>query len=104
MIEQLLNRERGHGYACQEFVNEAWQIITGEDLSQRMLDHANGHGDFERLDEPISPCLVFFSNKKALSANHIGLFYCGKVLHLAEAAQYVPLELILGFENCEFYR
>lgn len=102
MIEQLLNRERGPGYACQEFVNEAWQIITGEDLSQRLNDHQNNRKMLEQLSEPISPCLVFFSN--ARYENHVGLFYCGKVLHLAEAAQYVPLELIFGFNKCEFYR
>lgn len=103
MIEQLLSRERSHNYMCQDFVNEAWKIITGEDLAQRLNDHLNGSGHFEQLSEPISPCIVFFSNK-ARSANHIGLFYGQKVLHLAQAAQYVPLELIIGFENCEFYR
>ena len=102
MIEQLLDRERKAGYACQEFVNEAWQIITDEDLSKRLKRHLKGRTDFEKLSEPISPCLVFFSN--ARHENHIGLFYAGKVLHLADAAQYVPLELIFGFNKCEFYR
>lgn len=102
MVEDLLGRERRLGYACQEFVNEAWGVITGECLAQRLDDHLNGLGSFEQLSEPISPCLVFFSN--ARHQNHIGLFYAGKVLHLADAAQYVPLELILGFQNCEFYR
>lgn len=103
MIEQLLSRERTAAYKCQEFVNEAWQMITGENLEQRMLDHIAGKTSFELLTKPISPCIVFLSNDPR-SPTHIGLFYCDKVLHLAEAAQYVPLELIFGFKNCEFYR
>lgn len=102
MIEQLLNRERSANYACQEFVSEAWKMLTGDDLKQRLFDHQNGSNKFERLFEPISPCLVFFSN--ARYQNHIGLFYAGKVLHLADAGQYVPLELILGFDKYEFCR
>lgn len=102
MIEQLLSRERTAKYACQDFVNEAWKIITGEDLEQRLFDHQNGRNQLQRLDEPISPCVVYFSN--ARYENHVGLFYAGKVLHLASAAQYVPLEAIYGFEQREFYR
>ncbi|AOA58239.1 hypothetical protein [Acinetobacter larvae] len=102
MIEQLLNRERRADYDCQDFVNEAWELITGEDLAQRLLDHQNHRKLLERLDEPVSPCLVYFSS--ARYENHVGLFYSGKVLHLANAAQYVPLDLIFGFDQCEFYR
>ncbi len=103
MIEQLLSRERTATYKCQEFVNEAWTLITGENLEQRMFDHMAGKTSFELLPEPISPCIVFLSNDKR-SPTHIGLFYCGKVLHLAESGQYVPLEVIFGYKNCEFYR
>ncbi|MDQ8953474.1 hypothetical protein RFH42_10935 [Acinetobacter rudis] len=102
MIEQLLCRERRKDYNCQDFVGEAWEILTGEKLKQKIFDHQNQRNKLERLDEPISPCLVFFSN--ARYQNHIGLFYDGKVLHLTDAAQYVPLELIFGFDQCEFYR
>lgn len=104
MIEHLLDREPRQGYMCNEFVCEAWQAVTGEDLKQRLENHLNGIGGFERLDEPISPCLVFFSNS-ARSASHIGLFYDDKILHLGcSGAQYIPLELIIGFKEREFYR
>ncbi|TCM62295.1 hypothetical protein EC844_12523 [Acinetobacter calcoaceticus] len=104
MIEQFLDREPKQGYVCNEFVIEAWQAVTGEDLKQRLEDHLNGNTSFEQLSEPISPCLVLFSNS-ARSPTHIGLFYDCKVLHLAASgAQYVPLEMILGFKNREFYR
>lgn len=102
MIEHLLSRERRKSYNCQDLVSEAWKILTGEDLKKKIFDHQNHRKMLKRLDEPISPCLVFFSN--ARYQNHIGLFYAGKVLHLADAAQYVPLELIFGFDQCEFYR
>ncbi|WP_291370139.1 MULTISPECIES: hypothetical protein [unclassified Acinetobacter] len=104
MIDELLDREFRHGYTCNEFACEAWKLVTGEDLSQRLELFLNGGEGFERLDKPISPCLVFFHNS-ARSETHIGLFYEGRVLHLAaRGAQYVPLEFIVGYKYCEFYQ
>lgn len=104
MIDDLLDREFRHGYTCNEFACEAWKLVTGEDLSQRLNLFLNGGEGFERLDKPISPCLVFLHNS-ARSETHIGLFYEGRVLHLAVmGAQYVPLEFIVGYKYCEFYQ
>lgn len=104
MIDDLLDREFRHGYTCNEFACEAWKLVTREDLSQRLDLFLNGGEGFERLDKPISPCLVFLHNS-ARSETHIGLFYEGRVLHLAaRGAQYVPLEFIVGYKYCEFYQ
>lgn len=104
MIDDLLDREFRSDYTCNELACEAWALVTGEDLSQRLNQFLNGGDGFDRLDKPVSPCLVFMYNS-ARTETHIGLFYEGRVLHLAaHGAQYVPLEFIVGYKYCEFYK
>lgn len=104
-IDNLLDRVWSKNYTCNEFACEAWKQITGKDLSKRMFSYLNGKGRFKRLDKPISPCLVFFTNN-ARSASHVGLFYEGKLLHLSpKGVQYIPLELVaMNFKETRFYR
>lgn len=78
-IDNLLDRVWTFKYTCNEFACEAWKQITGEDLTQRLNDFLNGHAGFDVLEEPISPCIVFFLNGKE-SPTHVGVFlkinYC----------------------------
>ena len=104
MIE-LFNREYSQQYTCNEFACEAWQKITGEDLSKRLNDHLNGVGSFKELVASESPCIAFFSINKKLGT-HVGVFYKGKILHLSmRGVQYVPLEFVMiGFREVRFYK
>lgn len=103
-INHLLDRIWSKNYTCNEFVCEAWQDITGENLTERLNHFLNGEGDFKRIDEPISPCIVFFSNGPR-SSTHVGLFYCDKLLHLSgRGVQFVPLEIVaMNFRAVRFY-
>ncbi|MFW1942913.1 hypothetical protein ACG93R_05330 [Acinetobacter guillouiae] len=103
-IDNLLDRVWTSKYTCNEFACEAWQQITGEDLTQRLNDFLNGHAGFDVLEEPVSPCIVFFLNGKE-SPTHVGVFFEDKLLHLSRrGAQYVPLEIIkMGFRQTRYY-
>lgn len=103
-INHLLDRIWSKNYTCNEFVCEAWQDIKGENLTERLNHFLNGEGDFKRIDEPISPCIVFFSNGPR-SSTHVGLFYCDKLLHLSgRGVQFVPLEIVaMNFREVRFY-
>lgn len=104
-IEHLLSRERRKDYGCNEFACEAWQFITGEDLRQRLDHFLNGKGKFERLDEPISPCIAFFKWNNR-SSTHVGLFFDNKILHLGlRGAQLAPLQIVeSAFLSVEYFR
>ncbi|MEG1695791.1 MAG: hypothetical protein RRZ32_00495 [Acinetobacter sp.] len=103
-INHLLDRIWSKEYTCNEFVCEAWQDIKGENLTERLNHFLNGEGDFKRINEPISPCIVFFSNGPR-SSTHVGLFYCDKLLHLSgRGVQFVPLEIVaMNFREVRFY-
>lgn len=93
-IDNLLDRTWSKQYTCNEFACEAWKQITGKDLSKRLNNFLNGKGKFKQLSEPISPCIVFFTNNNR-SSTHVGLFYCGKLLHLTpQGVHYIPLEIV----------
>lgn len=103
-INNLLDRIWTKDYTCNEFVCEAWQQITGEDLAVRLHEFLNELGGFKRIDEPISPCIVFFTNGPR-SSTHVGLFYCDKLLHLSgRGVQFIPLEIVaMSFRETRFY-
>lgn len=103
-IDNLLDRTWSKNYTCNEFACEAWQQITGEDLSKRVEDSFDNLGGFEQLSEPISPCIVYFTNNNQ-SPTHVGVFFEQKILHLTgRGVQYMPLEVVkLGFREVRFY-
>lgn len=103
-IDNLLDRVWTQDYTCNEFACEAWQQITGKNLTKRMIKALNGKGKFKQLSEPISPCIVFFTNNNR-SSTHVGLFYCDKLLHLTPlGVQFIPLELVaMNFREVRFY-
>lgn len=104
-LDDLLDRTWTTGYTCNEFVCEAWQKITGENLKDRLEAFLNEKGDFKQLDVPDPPCLVLLSNNSR-SSTHVGLFYCNKVLHLSmRGVQFVPLEYLkMHFRDVRFYQ
>ncbi|MBM0875738.1 hypothetical protein RFK95_12565 [Acinetobacter pittii] len=104
-INNLLDRTWKPDYTCFEFLCEAWQQVTGLNLQQRLDEFLNGSGEFASLDEPISPCIVFFTNGSK-SSTHVGLFYLGRVLHLTPlGAQFMPIETIsIRFKETRFYK
>ena len=103
-IDNLLDRTWSRDYTCNEFACEAWKQITGKDLSKRIYKALNSEDCFKRIDEPISPCIVFFKNSEK-SSTHVGLFYCDKLLHLTpRGVQFVPLEVIaMHFREVRYY-
>lgn len=104
-IDHLLDRTWTQSYTCNEFICEAWQYLTNEDLACRLQQHLNSEQGFTRLEEPISPCIVFLSNQNK-SSTHVGLFYCDKLLHLTpRGVQFIPLELVaMSFREVRYYQ
>ncbi|HFG4488451.1 hypothetical protein PGK01_11045 [Acinetobacter baumannii] len=105
-LDHLHNRVWTKDYTCNDFLCEAWEVVTGEKLKKRLMAFLNGNGTFTELEVPESPCIAFFSNGPR-SSTHVGLFYCDKVLHLSgRGVQYIPLEIIeMNFrEATRFYK
>lgn len=55
--------------------------LTGS-LEQTIQTSRNTAMQNKRLDIPIDGCIVMMTN--LLNSSHVGLFYCGHVLHLSE--------------------
>ena len=116
MIDALFDRTyHKQRYNCVHLVCEAWQLLTGQDLSQRTAGILRAVSDgsglqrddtraFERLTKPVSPCIVLMHGRK--QSPHVGLFYRRKVLHITEqGVQYMPLDVArIGFDRVRFYR
>lgn len=104
-FDNLLDRTWSKDYTCNEFACDAWQQITGEDLLKRIQASFDGHGRFEQLSEPISPCIAYFKIND-YSPTHVGVFFDNKVLHLTgRGVQYMPLDIVsFGFKEVRFYK
>lgn len=104
-IDNLLDRTWSKDYTCNEFACEAWQQITGQNLSKRLNKFLNGKGGFKKLERPISPCIVFFKHNLQTST-HVGVFFDDKVLHLTGCGvQYMPLDIVkIGFKEVSYYK
>ncbi|RYZ94604.1 MAG: hypothetical protein EOO68_19945 [Moraxellaceae bacterium] len=60
---------------------------------------------FQKIPKPIEPCIVVM--QASLQSPHVGLFYCGNVLHLNghQAAKFEPIHMAsLGYERVSFYK
>lgn len=103
--DNLLDRTWSESYTCNEFACDAWQQITGENLSERLNGFLNGSNGFQLIETPISPCITFFTNNNKTST-HVGVFFDNKILHLTgRGVQYMPLEIVkLGFREVRFYQ
>ena len=98
-LDDLYDRQYTDTYTCKEFVAEVWQRLTGKDYLQQLSTQ-----DFEKLSELISPCIVYCHNDQQTST-HVGVFYCGKVLHLQLRGPIsVDFDKLIGFTKFEYYR
>lgn len=100
MTDKYLDRQYQRGvYDCFHFAREVWLDVAGEDLAERMEWHLRAVSErsltlssikrFERLQEPVTPCLVVMQNRD--ETPHIGVYWKGRVLHLTESGvEYQP--------------
>ena len=97
-VDALLDRRYNpRGYHCVHFLIEAAEYLFNKDYSASFLGLT---GDLaqsirtsrdttvknKRLEKPIEGCIVLMTN--LLNSSHVGLFYCGRVLHLSESGVY----------------
>lgn len=93
-IDALLDRQYDpKNYHCVHFLIEAAQYLFEKDYSESFLGLT---GDLKqsiqtsrdttiknkRIERPKDGCIVLMTN--LLNSSHVGLFYCGRVLHLSE--------------------
>ncbi|MGO1158722.1 hypothetical protein ACTL4S_07890 [Acinetobacter lwoffii] len=93
-IDALLDRQYDpKKYHCVHFLIEAAQYLFEKDYSASFMGLT---GDLaksiqtsrdttiknKRLERPKDGCIVLMTN--LLNSSHVGLFYCGRVLHLSE--------------------
>lgn len=110
-IDPLLSRRRSPGYDCSHFAAEAWEHETGENLADRLdgifeekrTARLSIARKFKRIKEPVSPCIVVMQPEKR--EPHVGVFIRGRVLHLRERAEFMPLDVARrGFSKVRFYQ
>ena len=93
-VDALLDRQYDpKKYHCVHFLIEAAQYLFEKDYSSSFLGLT---GDLaksiqtsrdttiknKRIERPKDGCIVLMTN--LLNSSHVGLFYCGRVLHLSE--------------------
>ena len=81
-----------------------FNFIKDRQQEVRLLKFAREEAHFEKIPEPIDPCIVLFKRNRVLP--HVGIYVRGKVLHLPERSngKFEPLEIAsLGFIDTGFY-
>ena len=93
-VDALLDRQYDpKKYHCVHFLIEAARYLFEKDYSESFLGLT---GDLKqsiqtsrdttiknkRIERPKDGCIVLMTN--LLNSSHVGLFYCGRVLHLSE--------------------
>lgn len=93
-VDALLDRQYDpKKYHCVHFLIEAAQYLLDKDYSASFMGLT---GDLaksiqtsrdttiknKRIERPKDGCIVLMTN--LLNSSHVGLFYCGRVLHLSE--------------------
>lgn len=115
-IDPLLDRQYDiNSYNCVHFLCDAWQYLFDESLHDRMQGFLRAMVDkqfirddlktFRKIPEPLEPCIVVMQAR--FQSPHVGLFYCGNVLHLPGHcnAKFEPLHMArLGYEKVSFYQ
>lgn len=93
-IDALLDRQYDpKKYHCVHFLIEAAQYLFDQDysasflgltgdLSQSIQTSRDTTIKNKRIERPKDGCIVLMTN--LLNSSHVGLFYCGRVLHLSE--------------------
>lgn len=99
-IDPLLNRQYdAKDYHCVHFVIDAAKYLFGTDytpyflslVGQQSHEIKMAHQDFNfaqtvQLSQPRDGCIVLMTN--LLNKAHVGLYYQGRVLHIAEQGVY----------------
>ena len=97
-VDALLDRRyNARSYHCVHFLIEAAQYLFNKDYSASFLGLTSDLAQSirtsrdttvknKRLEKPIEGCIVLMTN--LLNSSHVGLFYCGRVLHLSENGVY----------------
>lgn len=100
-------------YNCAHFTCDLWELITGYNLSNNLGSlllpplkrSVRGLKSkvFDKLNQPVSPCLVLFSN--SINSTHIGVFINGRVMHISkQGVRYETLyDAKIGFSKVRFY-
>ncbi|WP_336957067.1 hypothetical protein [Acinetobacter johnsonii] len=94
-------------YHCVHFLIDAAQSIFGQDYSTSFIGLQGALNEAlstsrqtiirnKRLKEPQQGCIVLMTSPTG--DNHVGLFYCDKVLHLTESGvQYVSIRSLKNY-------
>lgn len=93
-IDPLLTRHYDpESYHCVHFLIEAGQYLFDQDYSDSFIGLTSSlHESLKvsrhtvmrhrQIDQPVDGTIVLMTNVK--QSSHVGLFYCGRVLHLSE--------------------
>ena len=103
-VDDFLDRVRGPNYRCFDFVREVWLCSFGEDIAVRLKGFLGAMSQrkfllsdikqCKRLKAAVDPCFILFQSDNSL-VPHVGIWYRGKVLHLAAgAAEYQPFDVV----------
>lgn len=107
-IDPLLLRQYDpKNYHCVHFVIEAAHFLFSKDYSESFIGLTSSlHETLKtsrntaiqnrRIDHPIDGSIVLMTNHN--QSSHVGLFYCGRVLHLTElGVHYLNIQVLKKF-------
>ncbi|AZP30389.1 MULTISPECIES: hypothetical protein [Acinetobacter calcoaceticus/baumannii complex] len=107
-IDCLLDRHYDpQHYHCVHFLLEAAQYLFNQDYSSSFIGLTGSlHETLKtsrhtvvknrRIDHPIDGSIVLMTNQN--QSSHVGLFYCGRVLHLTElGVHYLNIQVLKKF-------
>lgn len=107
-IDCLLDRHYDpQQYHCVHFLLEAAQYLFNQDYSSSFIGLTGSlHETLKtsrhtvvknrRIDHPIDGSIVLMTNHN--QSSHVGLFYCGRVLHLTElGVHYLNIQVLKKF-------
>lgn len=107
-IDCLLDRHYDpQHYHCVHFLLEAAHFIFDKDYSSSFIGLTGSlHETLKtsrntvvknrRIDHPIDGSIVLMTNQN--QSSHVGLFYCGRVLHLTElGVHYLNIQVLKKF-------
>lgn len=96
MLDRYFGKQWSKDYTCYNLASDVWKDLTG-----LVLDV----GNYEQLDKPQNPCIVFMTNNYRKDS-HVGIFMDGRVIHLSiRGVQWIPLEwLEMQFKEVSFYK
>lgn len=113
-LSQYMNRRfELRGYNCWSFVCEIWYDLTGNRISDEVVDFGwsetqslvSSHAQkLVKLREPESPCIALMQRKG--QTPHVGIYYKRNIIHLPQTGpQYQSVQhATLGFTSVSYYK